>query len=127
MNANTQSTTKEVKDLFDGSYCDVSISNNIMEETDIRFCIVGYDEENSLLIIDKDGVHLELNGDEIDNVKVDEGKDKTTVIISFSDCTTITVTAIDKFETRHRYANELMTLELIRDRYKREYTEDFNN
>lgn len=58
---NTQAITQEVRDLFDSSYCDVSISNNIMEETDIQFCIVGYDEENGLLIIDKDGVHLELN------------------------------------------------------------------
>lgn len=121
MNENTQAITQEVKDLFDSSYCDVSISNNIMEEMDIQFCIVGYDEENGLLIIDKDGVHLELNSNEIDDITVDEEKDKATVIISFSDCTKIAVTPIDKFETHHRYANELMRLELIRDRYKREY------
>lgn len=121
MNENTQAITQEVKDLFDSSYCDVSISNNIMEEMDIQFCIVGYDEENGLLIIDKDGVHLELNSNEIDDITVDEEKDKDTVIISFSDCTKISVTPIDKFETHHRYAYELMRLELIRDRYKREY------
>lgn len=116
MNTNTQAITQEVKDLFDSSYCDVSVSNNIMDETDIPFCFVGYDAENSLLIINKDGVHLELNGDEIEGVKIDEEKDKTTVIVSFSDCTTIAVTPIDKFKIHHRYANEL-----IRDRYKREY------
>lgn len=121
MNENTQAITQEVKDLFDSSYCDVSISNNIMDETDIQFCIVGYDEENGLLIIDKDGVHLELNSNEIDDITVHEEKDKATVIISFSDCTKIAVTPIDGFETHHRYANELMRLELIRDRYKREY------
>lgn len=118
---NTQVITKEVRDLFDGSYCDVSISNNIMEETDIQFCAVGYDKENGLLVIDKNGVHLELNGDEIDGVEVNDEKDKTKITVSFSDCTSISIVPINKFETYQRYANELMMLELIRDRYKREY------
>ena len=117
--------TKEVIKLFKGKYCDVSICNPIMEEHDIRFCAVGYDEEESLFIIDKNGVHFELNGNEIDNVEVDDEKE-IAITCMFTDGTVIVIRPLEKFEARQRYAYELMMLELTRDRYKEEIFEDCN-
>lgn len=115
--------TKEVTKLFKDKYCDVSICNPIMEEHDIRFCAVGYDEEESLFIIDKNGVHIELDSNEIDNVEVDDEKD-IAITLTFTDGTVIVVKPLSSFETRQRYASELMMLELIRDRFKHELLED---
>lgn len=116
---------KEVRELFNGKYCDVSICNPIMEEQDIRFCAVGYDEEESLFIIDKNGVHFELNGNEIDNVEVDSEKD-IAITLTFTDGTVILVRPLGDFEAKQCYAHELLMLELIRDRYKKELFEDSN-
>ncbi len=127
---NTNAMTKEVTELFKDKYCDVSISTPIMEEQDIRFCAVGYDEQESLFIIDKDGVHIELDGNEIDNVEVDDEKryvssDKPiTITLAFTDGTVIVIRPVDNFEARQRYAHELLMLELTRDRYKREMFEE---
>lgn len=122
---NTNVMNKEVTELFKDKYCDVSISNLIMEEQDIRFCTVGYDEEESLFIIDKDGVHLELNGSEIDNVEVDNEKG-IVITLTFSDGTIIVIRPLGNFEARQCYAHELLMLELTRDRYKRELLEERN-
>lgn len=116
---------KETVELFNHKYCDVSICNPIMEEHDIRFCAVGYDEEESLFIIDKNGVHFELNGNEIDNVEVDNEKD-IAITLTFKDGTVIVIRPLGKFEVRQCYAYELMMLELTRDRYKQELFEDCN-
>ena len=123
---NTNAMIKEVTELFKDKYCDVSICNPIMEEHDIRFCAVGYDEEESLFIIDKNGVHFELNGNEIDSVEVDDEKNIAITLI-FTDGTVIVIRPIERFETTQRYAEELMLLELTRDRYKREMLEDYND
>ena len=117
---------KEVTGLFEGKYCDVSICTPIMEEHDIRFCAVGYDEEESLFIIDKNDVHLELNGNEIDNVEVDDEKD-IAITLTFTDGTVIVLRPLSDFEAKQRYAHELLMLEIIRDRYKREIFEDCND
>ena len=130
---NTNVMNKEVTELFEGKYCDVSICTPIMEEHDIRFCAVGYDEEESLFIIDKNGVHFELNGNEIDNVEVDDEKmyvpsnKAITITLTFTDGTVIAIRPLERFEARQRYACELMMLELTRDRYKREVLEDYND
>lgn len=122
---NTQVMNKEVIELFSGKYCDVSIYNLIMEEQLINFCAVDYDEEESLLIIDKDGVRFELNGNAIDKVDVyDEEDEDVTITIGFSDGTEIIINPLERFEARQRYAHELLMLELIRDRYKKEMFED---
>lgn len=97
-----------------------------MEEQDIRFCAVGYDEEESLFIIEKDGVHLELNGSEIDSVDIDDEKD-IAITLNFSDGTVIVVRPLGYFEAKQCYAHELLMLELTRDRYKREMFEDCND
>lgn len=123
---NTNVMNKETIELFNGKYCDVSISNLIMEEQDIRFCAVGYDEEESLFIIEKDGVHLELNGSEIDSVDIDDEKD-IAITLNFSDGTVIVVRPLGDFEAKQCYAHELLMLELTRDRYKREMFEDCND
>ena len=117
---------KETVGLFNHKYCDVSICTPIMEEHDIRFCAVGYDEEESLFIIDKNRVHFELNGNEIDSVEVDDEKDIAITLI-FTDGTVIVIRPIERFETTRRYAEELMLLELTRDHYKRELLEEFND
>ena len=119
----TKVMNNEVIELFKDKYCDVSICSPIMEEHDIRFCAVGYDEEESLFIIDKNGVHFELNGNEIDSVEVDDKKDIAITLI-FTDGTVIVIRPIERFETTQRYAEELMLLELTRDHYKRELLED---
>lgn len=116
---------KEVTELFNGKYCDVSICNPIMEEHDICFCVVGYDEEESLFIIDKNDMHFELNGNEIDSVEVDDEKD-IVITITFTDGTVIVLRPLSDFEAKQRYAHELLMLEIIRDRYKRELFEDCN-
>lgn len=123
---NTNVMNKEVTELFNGKYCDVSICTPIMEEHDIRFCAVGYDEEESLFIIDKNRVHFELNGNEIDSVEVDDEKDIAITLI-FTDGTVIVIRPIERFETTRRYAEELMLLELTRDHYKRELLEECND
>lgn len=123
---NTNVMNKEVTGLFEGKYCDVSICTPIMEEHDIRFCAVGYDEEESLFIIDKNRVHFELNGNEIDSVEVDDEKDIAITLI-FTDGTVIVIRPIERFETTRRYAEELMLLELTRDHYKRELIEECND
>ena len=135
---NTKVMNKETIELFNGKYCDVSISNLIMEEHDIRFCTVGYteeriktydefvtvvDETESLLIIEKNGVHFELNGNEIDSVDVDDKKGITITLI-FTDGTVIVIRPLGNFEARQCYAHELLMLELTRDSYKRELFED---
>lgn len=117
---------KETRELFNHKYCDVSICTPIMEEHDIRFCAVGYDEEESLFIIDKNRVHFELNGNEIDSVEVDDEKDIAITLI-FTDGTVIVIRPIERFETTRRYAEELMLLELTRDHYKRELLEECND
>lgn len=121
--ANTMNN--EVIELFKDKYCDVSICSPIMEEHDIRFCAVGYDEEESLFIIDKNTVHFELDSNEIDNVEVDNKKD-IAITLTFTDGTVIVVRPLGDFEARQCYAYELLMLELIRDRYKREMFEDGN-
>ena len=118
--------TKEVIELFKDKYCDVSISTPIMEEQDIRFCVVGYDEEESLFIIDKNDVHFELNGNEIDSVEVDDEKE-IAITFTFSDGTVVVVRPLGNFEARQCYAHELLMLELTRDRYKREMFEECND
>lgn len=123
---NTNAMIKEVTELFKGKYCDVSICNPIMEEHDIRFCAVGYDEEEPLFIIDKNGVHFELNGNEIDSVEVDDKKD-IVITLTFTDGTVIVLRPLSDFEAKQRYAHELLMLEIIRDRYKRELFEDCND
>lgn len=123
---NTNVMNKEVTGLFNHKYCDVSICNPIMEEHDIRFCAVGYDEEDSLFIIDKNDVHFELNGNEIDSVEVDDEKD-IVITLTFTDGTVIVLRPLSDFEAKQRYAHELLMLEIIRDRYKRELFEDCNN
>lgn len=123
---NTNTMNNEVIELFKDKYCDVSICSPIMEEQDIRFCAVGYDKEESLFIINKNGVHFELNGNEIDSVEVDDEKDIAITLI-FTDGTVIVIRPMERFETTHRYAEELMLLELTRDRYKREILEDYND
>lgn len=120
---NTNVMNKEVIKLFRGKYCDISITNNLMEEQDIRFCAVGYDEEESIFIIDKNGVRFEMDGREIDTVDVDNNERGIDIVITFSDSTVIIIKPLDKFETHNRYAEELLMLELIRDRYKRELFE----
>lgn len=120
---NTNVMNKEVIELFNHKYCDVSICSPIMEEHDIRFCAVGYDEEESLFIIDKNRVHFELNGNEIDSVEVDNEKDIAITLI-FTDGTVIVIRPLERFETTQRYAEELMLLELTRDQYKRELLEE---
>ena len=120
---NTNAMTKEVTELFKDKYCDISICNSIMEEHDIRFCAVDYDEEESLFIIDKNGVHIELDSNEIDNIEVDDEKD-IAITLTFTDGTVIVVKPLSSFEMRQRYANELMMLELIRDHFKHELLED---
>lgn len=111
--------TKEVIELFKDKYCDVSICSPIMEEHDINFCAVGYDEQESLFIIDKNGVHIELDGNEIDSVEVDDEKDLA-ITLTFTDGTVIIIRPLGDFEAKQRYAHELLMLEIIRDRYKRE-------
>lgn len=119
--ANTMNN--EVIELFKDKYCDVSICSPIMEEHDIRFCAVGYDEEESLFIIDKNTVHFELDSNEIDNVEVDDEKELA-ITLTFTDGTVIVLKPLSSFETRQRYANELMMLELTRDHYKNELLKD---
>ena len=121
----TNTMNNEVIELFKDKYCDVSICSPIMEEHDIRFCAVGYDEEESLFIIDKNGVHFELNGSEIDSVEVDNKKGIAITLI-FTDGTVIVIRPLGNFEARQCYAHELLMLELIRDRYKREMFEECN-
>lgn len=122
---NTKVMDKEIIELFSGKYCDINITNFIMEDQNIRFCSVGYDEEESRFIIDKDGVHFELFGHEIEKVEVyDEENEDVTITIDFSDGTEIVISPLERFEARHRYADELLMLELIRDRYKSEMFED---
>ena len=123
---NTNTMNNEVIELFKDKYCDVSICSPIMEEHDIRFCAVGYDEEDSLFIIDKNDVHFELNGNEIDSVEVDDEKD-IVITLTFTDGTVILLRPLSDFEAKQRYAHELLMLEAIRDRYKRELFEDCNN
>lgn len=123
---NTNTMNNEVIELFKDKYCDVSICSPIMEEHDIRFCAVGYDEEDSLFIIDKNDVHFELNGNEIDSVEVDDEKD-IVIALTFTDGTVILLRPLSYFEAKQRYAHELLMLEIIRDRYKRELFEDCNN
>jgi len=123
---NTNVMNNEVIELFKDKYCDVSICSPIMEEHDIRFCAVGYDEEESLFIIDKNDVHFELNGNEIDSVEVDDEKD-IVIALTFTDGTVIVLRPLSDFEAKQRYAHELLMLEIIRDRYKRELFEDCNN
>lgn len=120
---NTNVMNKEVIELFNHKYCDVSICSPIMEEHDIRFCAVGYDEEESLFIIDKNRVHFELNGNEIDSVEVNDEKNIAITLI-FTDGTVIVIRPLERFETTQRYAEELMLLELARDHYKRELLEE---
>ena len=120
---NTNAMTKEVMELFEGKYCDISICTPIMEEQDIHFCAVGYDEKESLFIIDKNTVHFELDSKEIDNVEVEDEKELA-ITLTFTDGTVIVLKPLSSFETRQRYANELMMLELIRDHYKNELLED---
>lgn len=115
---------KEVIELFKDKYCDVSICSPIMEEHDINFCAVGYDEAESLFIIDKNGVRIELDGNEIDNVEVDNEKDFAIIFLTFTDGTVIVVKPLGIFKVKQRYAYELMMLELTRDRYKREFLEE---
>lgn len=122
----TNTMNNEVIELFEDKYCDVSICSSIMEEQDIRFCAVGYDEEESVFIIDKNGVHFELNGNEIDSVEVD-GEKNIALTLIFTDGTVIVIRPLEKIETTQRYAEELMLLELTRDRYKREMLEDYND
>lgn len=117
---------KEVTELFKDKYCDVSICTPIMEEHDIRFCAVGYDKEESFFIIDKNDVHFELNGNEIDSVDIDDEKDLT-ITLTFTDGTVIVLRPLSDFEAKQRYAHELLMLEIIRDRYKRELFEDCND
>jgi len=81
---NTNVMNNEVIELFKDKYCDVSICSPIMEEHDIRFCAVGYDEEESLFIIDKNDVHFELNGNEIDSVDIVDEKDLA-ITLTFTD------------------------------------------
>ena len=119
--ANTMNN--DVIELFKDKYCDVSICSPIMEEHDIRFCAVGYDEEESLFIIDKNTVHFELDSNEIDNVEVDDEKELA-ITLTFTDGTVIVLKPLSSFETRQRYANELMMLELTRDHYKNELLKD---
>lgn len=119
----TNAMNKEAIELFKDKYCDVSICSPIMEEHDISFCAVGYDESESLFIIDKNGIHTELSGNEIDSVEIDNEKD-IAITLAFTDGTVIVVKPLSSFETRQRYANELMMLELTRDRYKREFLEE---
>lgn len=119
--ANTMNN--EVIELFKDKYCDVSICSPIMEEHDIHFCAVGYDEEESLFIIDKNTVHFELDSNEIDNVEVDDEKELA-ITLTFTDGTVIVLKPLSSFETRQRYANELMMLELTRDHYKNELLKD---
>lgn len=119
--ANTMNN--EVIELFKDKYCDVSICSPIMEEHDIRFCAVGYDEEELLFIIDKNTVHFELDSNEIDNVEVDDEKELA-ITLTFTDGTVIVLKPLSSFETRQRYANELMMLELTRDHYKNELLKD---
>lgn len=123
---NTNTMNNEVIELFKDKYCDVSICSPIMEEHDIRFCAVGYDEEDSIFIIDKNDVHFELNGNEIDSVEVDDEKD-IIITLTFTDGTVIVLRPLSDFEAKQRYAHELLMLEAIRDRYKRELFEDCNN
>lgn len=123
---NTNVMNKEVIELFNHKYCDVSICSPIMEEHDIRFCAVGYDEEESLFIIDKNRVHFELNGNEIDSVEVENEKDIVITLI-FTDGTVIVIRPLERFETTQRYAEELMLLELTRDQYKKELLEECND
>ena len=123
---NTNVMNKETVGLFNHKYCDVSICNPIMEEHDIRFCAVGYDEEESLFIIDKNDVHFELNGNEIDSMDIDDEKDLA-ITLTFTDGTVIVIRPLGAFEAKQRYAHELLMLEIIRDRYKRELFEDCNN
>lgn len=123
---NTNVMNKEVTELFNDRYCDVSICTPIMEEHDIHFCAVGYDEEESLFIIDKNDVHFELNGNEIDSVEVDDEKD-IVITLTFTDGTVIVLRPLSDFEAKQRYAHELLMLEIIRDRYKREFFEDCND
>ena len=119
MNRETKVMNKEVTELFQDKYCDISICSPIMEEQDIRFCAVGYDEEESLFIIDKNTVHFELDSNEIDNVEIDNEKD-IAITLTFTDGTVIVIRPIEDFEAKQRYAHELLMLEIIRDRYKRE-------
>ena len=114
---------RETVELFNGKYCDVSICSPIMEEHDINFCAVGYDEKESLFIIDKNGVHFELNGSEIDSVEVDNEKG-IVITLTFTDGTVIVIRPLGNFETRQCYAHELLMLELTRDRYKSELFKD---
>lgn len=123
MNKEANVMTKEVTELFEGKYCDISICTPIMEEQDIRFCAVGYDEKESLFIIDKNTVHFELDSNEIDNVEVDDEKELA-ITLTFTDGTVIVIRPIEDFETKQRYAHELLMLEIIRDRYKRELFDD---
>lgn len=120
----TNTMNNEVIELFKDKYCDVSICSSIMEEQDIRFCAVGYDEQESLFIIDKNGVHIELDSNEIDNVEVDDEKD-IEITLTFTDGTVIEIRPLGNFEARQCYAHELLMLELTRDRYKRELFEDW--
>lgn len=122
----TNTMNKEVIELFKDKYCDVSICSPIMEEHDIRFCVVGYDEEESLFIIDKNGAHFELNGNEIDSVEVDDEKNIAITLI-FTDGTVIVVNPLETSEVSQRYIYELTMLELARDRYKREMFEYDND
>ena len=122
----TNTMNNEVIELFKDKYCDASICSPIMEEHDILFCAVGYDEEESLFIIDKNDVHFELNGNEIDSVEVDDEKD-IAITLTFTDGTIIVLRPLRDFEAKQRYAHELLMLEIIRDRYKRELFEDCNN
>lgn len=125
---NTKVMNKETIDLFNGKYCDVLISNNIVEDQHINFCVVGYDENESVFIIDKNGVDFELNCSEIDDVEVDNNKfEDIDITLTFSDGTTIVVSPLEEFEVVHRYEHELLMLELTRDRYKKELLEHYNN
>lgn len=125
---NTNVMNKKTVGLFKDKYCDVLIRNSIMEDQYIHFCVVGYDfaEADPLLIIVKNGVHIELNGREIDEVTVNDEKD-IAITLTFSDSTVILIRPLDRIEARDRYATELLMLELIRDRYKRELLEAYNN
>lgn len=126
----TKVMNKETVELFKDKYCDVSICSPIMEEHDINFCAVGYDEQESLFIIDKNGVHLELNSNEIGDVDIDDEKmyvpsnKPITITLTFTDGTVIVIRPLERFEARQRYTEELVLLELTRDRYKRELLED---
>lgn len=87
---------------FDGFSYD-----NIIEEQDFILCCVGYDEVEELLIIERNGVHFELNCNEIEDVDIEDEKD-TVITLAFTDGTAIVIRPLNKLEVRRQYAEELL-------------------